>query len=117
MAERPASELPEDPGYWDELATRITQDAAGPLAGYAQQDLWYGALARRAPWVAAASVAAILLLWLSLPGSDPGAGVFRSIERALAPDDPAGVLVAGESAPPVATLMAEFPPAMHGEQR
>ena len=117
MADRPVSQLPDDPGYWDDLASRIRQDAAGPLAAYAQRDPWYGALARRAPWVIAASVAAMLLLWLSLPGIDPGAGFFRNIERSLTPTDAAGMLVAGAEPPSVATLMVEFPPAMAGGPR
>jgi hypothetical protein len=119
MDDYPESNLPREPEYWERLAARVTDNAAAPLAGYAGNvDAWYGPLAQRAPWVVAASTAAMLVLWLSLPTTaDPVSRVFRWMERSLAPDDVAGVLVTGATPPPVQILMSEFPPALKGRQQ
>lgn len=110
MADRPRSRLPQDPEYWEGLARAIRADAAGPLAAYAAaRETWYGVLARRAPWLVAASVAAMLVLFLALPA--PGSPALGWMERALAPDEVAGALVGGPEPPGVEVLLAQFPPA------
>lgn len=110
MPNLPKSSLPEEPEYWDALARRITQDGAGPLTKYAAvQEIWVDVLARRAAWWVAASLAAMLTLWLSLPASgSPGGAAW--IERSLAPHDRAGALLGGSTPPSVDELMAQFPP-------
>jgi hypothetical protein len=115
--EMPKSQLPQDQAYWDELAQRIHTDASGPLATYARaHEGWYVVLARRAPWLTAASVAAMLVLWLALPNLDSSVA-FRWMERSLAPDEPAGTLLGGPEPPSVERLMAQFPPAAEDERR
>ncbi len=116
MPDLPRSPLPQEPEYWEELAGKIRADAAGPLAGYAGVDSgWYGVLAQRAPWLVAASAAAMLLLWLALPERGPSVA-FRWIEGSLAPSELAGTLVSGAAPPTVEILMVQFPPSEE-EQR
>lgn len=109
MTERPVSRLPRDPEYWARLARRIGEDAAAPLATYAAGDAWYGVLARSAPWLVAAAVAAMLVLWLALPA--PGSATnFQWMERALGPDDVAGRLVGSAEPPDIEVLLVQFAP-------
>ena len=117
MAELPKSQLPQDPGYWEELAQRIRRDASGPLAAYAAaQDAWYDLLARRAGWLVAASAAAMLLLGLALPAADSSVA-FRWIERSVAPKEVAGTLLGGPQHPSVEARVAQFlPPLDDGGQ-
>jgi hypothetical protein len=111
MAESAGSQLPQDPAYWDSLAQRIRDDAAAPLAAYAATaDVWYDVLARRASWWVAASAAAMLIVWLTLPVAD-GEIAFRAMERLLAPSEPAGTLISGSAPPAVDALMVQFSPA------
>jgi len=110
MAEHPNSPLPRDPEYWTRLAQRIHADAAAPLAGYAAADTWYGVLARQASWLVAAAAIVIVALLLTLPRPDSDAA-YRWIERSLAPDEFAGTLIAGPTAPSVDVVLAQFPPA------
>lgn len=110
MVEHPNSPLPRDPEYWESLAQRIRADAAGPLAGYATTVAWYDVLARQAAWLVAAAAIVIVALLLTLPQPDPDAA-YRWIERSLAPDEPAGTLIAGPTAPSVDVVMVQFPPA------
>ena len=116
MAENPNSNLPQDPEYWAGLAKRIRADAARPLAAYAAaEDGWYEVLSQRAAWLVAASVAAMLILWLALPTADSVA--FRWMERSLAPSEVAGSLIGGPAPPSVEVLMAQFQPASLDEAR
>ena len=117
MAELPESALPQEPEYWEGLARKIREDAAGPLVAYAAAyDLWYGVLARRAPWLVAASVAAMLILWLALPRPDSSVAL-RWMEHSLAPDEVAGTLIGGPAPPSVDAVMVQFPPALDEEGR
>ena len=117
MPEFPKSQLPDDPEYWDGLAQRIRQDAAGPLAEYAStQAVWYDVLAERAAWFVAAAAAAMLIVWITLPGPD-AADAFDWIERSLAPSDLAGTLISGSEPPRVDALMVQFAPSMPSESR
>ena len=117
MAELPQSQLPQEPEYWEELARKIREDAAGPLAAYAAtQYVWYGVLARRAPWLVAASAAAMLILWLALPTPDSSVA-FRWIEHSLAPSETAGTLIGGPEPPSVDALMVQFPPLLDEERQ
>lgn len=116
MAEHPNSNLPQDPDYWETLARRIREDAIRPLAAYAGiQDAWYDVLSQRAEWLMAASAAAMLILWLSLPASDSVA--FRWMERSLEPNGVAGSLMVGSSPPSVDRLMVQFQPVSSAEAR
>jgi hypothetical protein len=116
MTDRPQSKLPQEPEYWDELAAKINDDATGPLASYAATpDDWTAVLGRQAPWLVAASAAAMLVLWLTLPARPPSMA-FRWIESSLIPSEVAGTLVAGSAPPSVETLMVQFPPSEE-EQR
>lgn len=109
MNELPRSPLPEDPEYWNRLAERIHADASSTLSAYAAtNETWYGPLARRAPWLLAASAAAMLFLWLSLPGGS--SSMYRSLERSLAPTDVAGSLLGAPTPPSVDALMVQFAP-------
>lgn len=108
------SPLPTDPKYWDDLAERIAEDARAPLAQYAKRrDVWYGVLSREAPWLVAASAAALLLLWLALPEAPRAHSSF--IERAVAPREAAGSLLGGSEPPSVDELMLAFPPVPESE--
>jgi hypothetical protein len=116
-ADQPQSQLPQEPEYWDEMARRIGEDAAGPLAAYAaSKDSWTTLLGRQAPWLVAASAAAMLVLWLTLPARQSSVA-FRWIERSLVPNEMAGTLVSGAAPPSVDTLMVQFPPAIDEEER
>ena len=117
MADPPRSRLPEDPEYWDGLARRISDDAAGPFAAYAAgNDGWAAVLGRVAPWLVAASAAATLVLWLTLPAR-PSSPAFRWIESSLVPREMAGTLVSGAVPPTVDTLMVQFSPPADEEGR
>ena len=110
MPELPPSPLPQEPEYWEKLEAKIRADAAGPLAAYAGvNNGWDSVLAQRAPWLVAASVAAMLLLWLALPERGPSVA-FRWIEGSLTPSELAGTLVSGAAPPSVEILMVQFPP-------
>lgn len=113
MTERPVSRLPRDPEYWDRLARRIGEDAAAPLAAYTARDAWYGVLARRAPWLVAAAVAAMLVLWLALPAPESATN-FQWVEQSLAPADFAGSPVSGAEPPGIEVLLARFAPLTDG---
>jgi hypothetical protein len=110
MADLSQSNLPQDPEYWERLARKINEDAVGPLAAYAAAEQgWYSLLARRAPWLVAASVAAMLILWLTLPPREDSQAR-RWMVEALAPDETAGTLISGAQPPSVEALMVQFPP-------
>ena len=109
MSEGPSSPLPTEPEYWERLASRVRADAAAPLAAYAAEGPWYAVLARRAPWLVAASIAATVVLWLSMP-SPQGIAIARWLESSLAPEEAAGTLIAGPEPPRVDVLMAQFSP-------
>ena len=114
-ADQPHSQLPQEPEYWDALARRMSDDAAGPLAAYAAgSDSWATLLGRQAPWLVAASAAAMLILWLILPPRQSSVA-FRWIESSLVPNEMAGTLVSGAAPPSVNTLMVQFPPATNDE--
>ena len=116
MPERPRTKMPQEPEYWDDLAHKIHDDAVGPLAAYRADDpsVWYASLSRQAPWLIAASAAAMLLLWLSLPTAD-SSQVLRQMEDSLTPTEVAGTLVGGSAPPRIDMLMAQFPPPPEGE--
>ena len=111
------SKLPQEPEYWDGLAAKINDDAAATLASYAaastdvhREDDWTAVLGRSAPWLVAASLAAMLVMWLILPPRPPSPA-FVWLGDSLAPSEVAGSLVAGSTPPSVEQLMAQFPPA------
>jgi hypothetical protein len=113
VSERISSPLPEDPGYWEELARRIGEDAEAPLARYAGAGEWYGIVSRGASWLVPGAAAAMLLLWFLLPGpSSPP----PFLERSVLPSEPAGRLVGGPLPPGVDALLVHFAPE-HGGTR
>jgi hypothetical protein len=116
MPERPRTKMPQEPEYWDDLTRKIHEDATGPLAAYraAAPSTWYASLSHQAPWLIAASAAAMLLLWLSLPAPD-SSQVLRQMEASLTPSEVAGTLVGGSAPPRIDMLMAQFPPPPEGE--
>ena len=109
-SQRPRSPLPTVPEYWDRLARRIAEDAALPLAAYAaKRDDWYGVLAKSAPWLMAASAAALVVVLLSLPATQSSTAHVW-MERSLSPSDGAGELLGAPEPPSVDELMVQFPP-------
>ena len=117
MADLPQSQLPQEPEYWEELARKVREDAAAPLATYAAADEgWYGLLARRAPWLVAVSAAAMLVLWLMLPARGNSLA-FEWIASALTPSEAAGSLIGGAEPPSVEAVMVHFSPATDEERR
>jgi len=109
--EQTRSQLPQEPEYWELLAREVRDDAAAALAAYARTgDAWYGLLARSAPWLVAASAAAILVLWLALPARQDSLA-FRWMASFAVPSERAGSLVSGTQPPSVDALMVQFPPA------
>jgi hypothetical protein len=117
MADRSQSQLPREPEYWEGLARKINADAAAPLAAYAaSQEGWYGVLARRAPWLVAATAVAMLVLWVTLPERETSP-VVRWMASALAPNETAGTLIVGTEPPSVDALMVQFPPAPDSEEQ
>jgi len=115
MTDKPSPQLPQDPGYWDQLAHKMSADASSPLAGYASSVIhvegWYDVVARRAASVVAASMAAVLLLWFAYPPSEPSVAQ-QWIEHSLAPNEVAGSLLVGPQPPSVDSLVVHFPAAL-----
>lgn len=101
----PKSTLPDDTAYWDALASRIARDAESPLASHAD---WTSVLSRRAPWWLAASVAAMLALWLTLPSRVSTRTHW--LELALTPHEVPGAMLGGPVPPSLEDLMSHFPP-------
>ncbi len=117
MADLSQSQLPQEPEYWEGLARKIKANAAAPLASYAAaQDGWYAVLAHRAPWLVAATAAAMLILWITLPARETSPA-FRWMASSLAPNEMAGTLITGTEPPSVDALMVQFPPEPDGEGR
>ena len=97
------SRLPEDPSYWDDLADQIGANAATVLDQYqAQNGTWWGALARRAPVLAAAAILIITLTSFMLVRAS--AATYGSphvqVSRAIGPTDPVARLFLSEETPP-----------------
>lgn len=129
--QQPRSPLPEDARFWDSLAEKVRLDAEGPLAHYAETSWeparvprtgWVNLLSRQAPWLVAASVLAIAGLVATLPESPTGIAdgdgeVGRAEETvglfalSLSPQELAGELIAGESAPSVGVFFVALSPA------
>ena len=121
MTDLPQSQLPQEPEYWEDLARKVREDAAAPLAAYAaahaaEECGWYDVLARRAPWLVAASAAAMLVLWFALPARE-SSPAFRWIATSLAPNEKAGTLITGTEPPSVDALMVQFPPGPDMEEQ
>ena len=102
---RGLSRLPDDPGYWDSLEQRIT-DELGPRvrAGLPAVEPWWTPLAVRS-WglvglAAAAGLAAVLLLPPRVTASAPPSGLLRGPES-----DPALQLFAAAEEPPAVSSL------------
>ncbi len=97
------SGLPDDPGYWDDLARKIADDAAPVLAQYyAERGTWWAALAPRAPMLAAAASVALVAASVVLTGASTPFDTSPSEQVALAigPTDPVARLFLSQEAPP-----------------
>ena len=96
------SGLPDDPGYWDELAGRIA-DAAAPVLGryYVERGTWWAALAQRAPALAAAAVLVLTATSFLLAGAARSDGSpYVQTARAIGPTDPVAQLFLTDLNPP-----------------
>lgn len=97
---RSASRLPDDPGYWQELAARSIAAAHPPR--------WWTSLSDAAYVLAASAVLALLAGGLLLGDRTDGATLERgTIRHALAPEDPLlrSLLASSAVAPAPATLL------------
>jgi anti-sigma-K factor RskA len=81
------SRLPDDPRYWDELATRIVDSAKPILRGQREAQAWWQPLAKWSPAIGvAAAIAALLVAAAGPPAAERQAPV--SFAQLLSPDDP-----------------------------
>lgn|SRR5690348_4395479 len=100
------SSIPDEPAYWDALASRIANAAPRSRSGVA----WVGS--RRSGWMAAAYLAAAAAMVLAAvmatahPRGPATAAVLASV---LAPNDPLGRMVAGAAPPSLAALSVDAP--------
>lgn len=104
------SRLPEEAGYWDALADRLSADAAPALArNYEQHGTWWATLARVCPALATAAGLALVAGSITLAtvpeavGESPYAEVARAIEPT---DQMARVFFSGAAPPSVESLMS-----------
>ena len=106
------SRLPEDPAYWDALASRIAADAAPVLDHYlARHGTWWAFLARRSPALAAAAILAIAATSFMLVRASAAteSSPHDQVARAIGPTDPLARLFLAEEAPPrVESLLPVF---------
>lgn len=86
---QPASRLPAEPGYWDDLAARSVAAALGARAGRAQPRTtpWWRGLADAAIPLAACAAFALIAGPLLLRDRPPAAAE-PALSAALAPRDP-----------------------------
>jgi len=118
----PGTRLPDDPAYWDELATRSLDAAFGGVgvSGMASMhrtaalDPWWRGLADGALILAASAVLALLGASRMVGERSPGMSLqahgltgSHPLTAALAPDDPmlATLLNASAGPPPAAALL------------
>ena len=105
--------LPDDPAYWDELRSRITDGAAPILAELGDGnvvgiDAWWRGLAERAPALAAAAAVSLIAGSVALAGgrSASDTSPYDEIARAIGPDDRiAQAFFANASPPAVESLL------------
>jgi len=95
--------MPEDPGYWDTLAGKISADARPALAqNFEQRETWWGTLARACPALAAAAglaiVAGTILIATTTPALDDSP--YAEVARAIGPTDQVARFLLSESTPP-----------------
>jgi anti-sigma-K factor RskA len=99
------SRLPDDGGYWDDLAARIV-DAAGPILREQREAReWWHPLAKWSPAIGvAAAAAAVLILILGPPQAGRGGQV--SFAQLLSPDEPvAQAVVSGAPASEISAML------------
>lgn len=99
------SRLPDDPGYWRDLAARITASAEPILREHRASAAWWQPLARWSPAIGIAAAAAALLV-VAIGPPDRAQPVPVSFERLLSPEDLlARAVVGGATAREISTLV------------
>jgi len=105
----PGSRLPDDPGYWDDLAGRIAARSAPVIDTWgAERTRWWSWLADFSPALAAAAVLAMAATWAFAPAAqpvDPDAALPR-VGEAIAPTDPMARALLADSTPPAIAGLA-----------
>lgn len=110
MTELPPSQLPEDPGYWERMARRISADAQIPLARYAAaEESWLQVLDRCAAWLLPLAATCMLLFWISLP-RHPMSLATDWTERWLTPSEVPSKLLRDDRPPSVEAVLVQFSP-------
>ena len=102
------SRLPEETGYWDELAGRITADADPFLReSYARQGVWWSSLARGCPALVATALIAATLVALTLGGGaeTATAATTSPVMQAIEPDDALARRFLAEKVPPPVEIL------------
>ena len=102
------SRLPEETGYWDELAGRITEDADPFLReSYARQGVWWSSLARGCPALVATALIATTVVALTLGGGveTATAATTSPVMQAIEPDDALARRFLAEESPPSVEIL------------
>lgn len=103
---RPGSRLPEDPAYWEELASRSVEAAFRSSAAF---DPWWRAMSDAAFVLAASAVIAVFGGSLLLQERSAGPAMEgHALTSALAPDDPMLVTLLNAPAAPPASALLKF---------
>ena len=111
------SRLPEEAGYWDDLADRITSDAE-PFLGeyYARRGVWWSSLARQCPALVTTALIGVMVVSLTLGGgAEPATAATTSpVVQAIEPDDALARRFLAEDVPPPVEILL---PMMTGSGR
>jgi hypothetical protein len=111
------SRLPEDTGYWDDLAGRITADADPFLQEYhARRGVWWSSLARQCPVLVAAALIGATVVVLALGGGPERAraATISPVVQAIEPEDALARRFLTAEAPPAVEILL---PMMTGSGR
>lgn len=101
------SRLPEETGYWDDLAERIATDADPFLQKYhARRGVWWSSLARQCPALVATALVAGTVVALTLGGgAEPAAAATSPVVQAIEPDDALARRFLAKDAPPAGEIL------------
>ena len=104
------SRLPEDPGYWERLTTRIVTSARSPLTAYrsARNRHWHGLARFSVPLtIGAAATLIIAILWRPNALRNARQSSLPATVYGFTPTDPLAAQFITAAAPPtMATLLA-----------